>query len=132
MSKENLELVRRSFEAWNRRDLTSWWAFVHPGVEVDWSRSRAPFKGVYRGRDRIEAFWEVFWLTFEDVQIETHGFTEVGSEVVVPNTAHMRGREGIEVIGRNALVFRVENEQITRIRLFQGQAEALEAAGLSE
>jgi ketosteroid isomerase-like protein len=62
MSKENLELVRRSFEAWNRRDLTSWWAFVHPGVEVDWSRSRAPFKGVYRGRDRIEAFWEVFWL----------------------------------------------------------------------
>jgi hypothetical protein len=44
----------------------------------------------------------------------------------------MRGREGIEVIGRNALVFRVENEQITRIRLFQGQAEALEAAGLQE
>ena len=76
--------------------------------------------------------FDVFWSTFEDVQIETHGFTEVGSEVVVPNTAHMRGRDGIEVIGRNALVFRVENGQITRLRLFQEQAEALEAAGLSE
>jgi hypothetical protein len=55
---------------------------------------------------RVETFWDVFWETFEDVQIETHGFTEVGSEVVGP--------------------------QITRLRLFQEQAEALEAAGLSE
>ena len=127
-----MEVVRRSFEAWNQRDLTSWWALVHPDVEVDWSRSRAPFRGVYRGHDRIEAFWDVFWSTFEDVQIETHGFTEVGSEVVVPNTAHMRGRDGIELMARSALVFRLENGQITRLRLFQEQAEALEDAGLSE
>ncbi len=132
MSEENVGVVRRSFEAWNRRDLTSWWALVHPDVEVDYSRSRAPFKGVYRGHDRVETLFDVFWSTFEDVQIETHGFTEVGSEVVVPNTAHMRGRDGIEVIGRNALVFRVENGQITRLRLFQEEAEALEAAGLEE
>ena len=64
--------------------------------------------------------------------MEAHGFTEVGSEVVVPNTAQMRGREGIEVIARTALVFCVENGQITRLRLFQEQAEALEAVGLRE
>jgi SnoaL-like domain len=67
-------------------------------AEIDWSRSRAPFKDVYRGRDGIETFWDVFWSTFEDVQVETHGFTKAGSEVVVPITVHMRGREGIEVI----------------------------------
>jgi ketosteroid isomerase-like protein len=61
-----------------------------------------------------------------------HGFTEAGSEVVVPNTAHVRGREGIEVIARSAFVFTVENGQITRLRLFQERAEALEAAGLRE
>jgi hypothetical protein len=58
-----------------------------PDAEIDWSRSRAPFKGVYRGRDEAERFWDVFWSTFEDVQVETHGFTRVGSEVVVPRTA---------------------------------------------
>ena len=61
-----------------------------------------------------------------------HGFTEAGSEVVVPNTAHLRGREGIEVIARSTFVFTVENGQITRLRMFQERAEALEAAGLSE
>ena len=59
-----------------------------------------------------------------------HEFTEVGSEVVVPNTAHMRGHEGIEVIARSVFVFTVENEEITRFRMFQQRAEALEAAGV--
>ena len=61
-----------------------------------------------------------------------HGFTEVGSEVVVPNTAHVRGRQGIEVVARSTFVFTVENGQITRLRMFQEQAEALEAAGLRD
>jgi ketosteroid isomerase-like protein len=132
MSRDNVEIVRRSIEAWNERGQTTWTASLHPDAEIDWSRSRAPFKGVYRGCDGAETFWDVFWSTFEDVQVETHGFIEMGSEVVVPNTVHMRGREGIEVIARTALVFWVENGQITRLRLFQEQAEALEAAGLSE
>jgi ketosteroid isomerase-like protein len=72
------------------------------------------------------------WSTFEDVQLEIHGFTEVGSEVVVPNTAHVRGRQGIEVIGRSTFVYTVENGRITRLRLFQERAEALEAVGLAD
>jgi uncharacterized protein len=131
MSEENVEVVRRSLEAWNRRDPTTL-AFFRSDAEIDYSRSRAPFKGVYRGHDGIETFWDFFWSTFEDVQIEMHGFIEAGSEVVVPNTAHMQGRDGIEVVARSALVYTVENGQITRLRLFQDQAEALEAAGLPE
>jgi ketosteroid isomerase-like protein len=57
MSQKNVEIVRRSIEAWNRRDLTAWTASLHPDAEIDWSRSRAPFKGVYRGPDGIETFW---------------------------------------------------------------------------
>jgi ketosteroid isomerase-like protein len=132
MSEENVKIVRRSFEAWNRRDLRTWLAFFHSDAEVDWSRSRSPFKGVYRGHQEIETFWDVFWSTFEDVQLETHDFIQAGSEVVAPNTAHMRGREGIEVIARTALVFTVENGQIARLRLFDEHDEALEAVGLSE
>ena len=71
--------------------------------------SRAPFRGVYRGRDGLETFWDLFWSTFSDVQVEIHSLTEAGSEVVVSNTAHMRGREGIEVVARSALVNTVEN-----------------------
>ena len=133
MSQENVEVVQRHVEAWNRRDLGAYWASFASDAEIDWSRSRAPHKGVYRGHGGIETFWDVFWATFEDIQLETtHGFTEAGSEVVYSNTAHMRGREGIRVIARSTLVFTVENGQITRERLFQERAEALEAAGLQE
>ena len=132
MSEQNVEIVRRHTEAWNRRDLTAWLALFSSGAEIDWSRSRGPLKGAYRGRDELEVFWDAFWSTFEDVQVEMHGFTKVGSEVVVPNTAHIRGRQGIEVVARSTFVFTVENGQITRFRMFQERAEALEAAGLRE
>jgi len=49
MSEENVETVRRQNEAWNRQDLTAWLASFHPDGELDWSRSRGPLKGVYRG-----------------------------------------------------------------------------------
>ena len=131
MSQENVEVVRRHAGAWNRRDLGTWLATFRSDAEIDWSRARGPFRGVYRGHGEREAFWDV-WLTFEDAQIETHGLTEEGSEVVVPNTTHFRGREGIEVIARSAFVYTVEDGQITRLRMFQERAEALEAVGLRD
>jgi ketosteroid isomerase-like protein len=132
MSEDNVETVRRHIEAWNRRDLTTWLDMLRSDAEVDWSRAEGPFKGVYRGYDRLRLFWDVFWSTFEDLQIETYGFADAGAEVVVSNTAHARGREGIEVTARSTFVFTVENGQITCLRMFQERAEALEAAGLSE
>ena len=101
-------------------------------AEIDWSRAKALYKGVYRGREQQQAFWDEFWSTFEDSQLEIHSITEAGSKIVVWNTAHMWGRDGIEVTARSALVFTVENGEIIRLRLFQERAEALEAAGLRE
>ena len=42
MSQENIEIVQRHVEAWNRRDLKAWLDMFHSGAEIDWSRSRAP------------------------------------------------------------------------------------------
>jgi ketosteroid isomerase-like protein len=132
MSQENVEVVRSHLEAWNRRDKAAYVASFRPDAEIDWSRARALFRGVYRGREQQKAFWEEFWSTFEDSQLEIHNLTEAGSEVVVWNTAHMWGRDGIEVTARSALVFSVENGEITYLRLFQERAEALEDVGLRE
>jgi ketosteroid isomerase-like protein len=132
MSGDNVDAVRRLTDAWNRQDLRGWLAVFSAGAEMDWSRSRGPLKGVYRGHGELQVFWDAFWSTFEDVQVEMHGFTEVGREVVVPNTAHIRGRQGIEVVARSTFVYTVENGQVTRQRMFQEEAKALEAAGLRE
>ncbi len=132
MSQENVEIVQRHREAWRRHDLKTLFALWRSDAEIDWSQSRGPLQGVYRGHREIEAFWKEFWSTFEDVQIETHGFTGIGSHVVVPNTAHVHGREGIEAVASSTFVFTIENGQIAREQLFQEQAEALAAVRLSE
>jgi ketosteroid isomerase-like protein len=132
MSQGNVEVVRRHVEAWNRRDMATLSTLWRSDAEIDWSRARGPMKGVYRGRGERETFWNEFYSTFEEARIEAQGFTEAGSEVVVSLTARFRGREGIEVTARSASVYTVENGQITRLRMFQERADALEAAGLSE
>jgi ketosteroid isomerase-like protein len=131
MSRENVEVVRRHIEAFNRRDLKTWLALFRSDAEIDWSRARGPLKGVYRGHGELEIFWDA-WLTFDWCEVEPHGLTGAGSEVVVPNTTTFRGRQGIEVVARTAFVFTVENGQIACLRMFQELPEALEAAGLSE
>jgi ketosteroid isomerase-like protein len=132
MSQENVEVVRRWVDAWNRCDQKAWLTLHHPDVEVDWSRSRGPLKGFYHGRAALQSFWNDYWSVFEAAQFEAHDFIDGGSEVVVPNTTHVRGRQGIETVARSNFVYTVEHGQITRFRMFQEPAEALEAAGLRE
>ena len=83
-------------------------------------------------RTSARSFFDDFWSTFQSGHFETYDVAEAGSEVVVSNTAHIRGRDGIEVNARSTFVFTVENGQVTRLRMFQERAEALEAAGLPD
>ena len=63
MSRENIELVRRAIDGLNRRDIEASLALFHPDVEIDWTRSRGPLQGVYRGHSGLESLWNEFWTT---------------------------------------------------------------------
>jgi hypothetical protein len=69
---------------------------------------------------------------FEMTVIEPDRFIDVEDLVIVPNVARQRGRDGIEVSARSALVFTVREQIIRRICLYQELDQALEAAGLAE
>ena len=69
---------------------------------------------------------------FDEVILEPDRFIESGDLVVVPNSAQIRGRDGIATVARSALVFDLRDGRITRIRLYQETREALEAVGLQE
>jgi hypothetical protein len=56
----------------------------------------------------------------------------MGDHVVVPHTAHVRGRDGIEPRARTTGLFTIRNSQIERVCLYQEKQEALGAAGLPE
>ena len=132
MSQENVEIVRRSLDAYCRRDVDALRRLHHPDFELDWSASRGTLAGVYRGIEEALRFYAEYYEVFEATAVEPKRFVEIGDLVVVPNVVHQRGRDGIEVTARSALVYSVQNRQITRVCLFQDEGQALKAAGLEE
>ena len=132
MSQENVEVVKRMIDAYNQRDLAGLKAFSHPDVELDWSASRGFVAGVYRGFDEFERFWRSYFDAFEEMAAEPERFIDAGESVIVPNVVHIRGRDGIEVSARSAIVFTFRSHRITRMCLYQETEQALKAVGLEE
>jgi ketosteroid isomerase-like protein len=132
MSEENVEIVKRSIAAYSGRDFEAMRAMAHPDTKLDWSASRGLEAGIYKGVEEVMGFYRNFLDTFEKIDIEPDRFIESGDSVVVPNTAYLRGRDGIETVARSAFVFELRDGLITRICLYQETQEALEAVGLRE
>src|SRR5690242_16408527 len=97
MSRENVEIVRRATDAYNRHGEA--WLVDHwtPDAVVDWSNSYGPDAGFYRGHDEIDGFTQRFRAAWDEVRIEIDSPVEVQDDVlVVENVTHFRGRDGIE------------------------------------
>ena len=132
MSQENVELVRSAIAAYNQRDFEAMRALNQPDVQVDWSASRGLEAGVYQGWEEVMRLYQSFFEMFEEVTLEPERFIESGDSVVVPNSARVRGRDGIQTVARSTFVFEVRGGRVARVCLYQETHEALEAVGLSE
>jgi ketosteroid isomerase-like protein len=132
VSQQNVELAERCFDAYNRRDIEALRVFNDPDVELDWTASRGVEAGVYRGIDAALRFYQGYFDAFQEIIFEPERFIDAGESVVIPNLARSRGREGIEVLARSALVLTFRDHAVTRICLYQETQQALEAVGLSE
>jgi ketosteroid isomerase-like protein len=129
MSHENVEIVKRMIDAFNERDLKAMLALSDPDLEMDWSASKGLEPGVYRGAE-VERYWLGYFDAFEEVITKPERFIDAGESVVVPNVAHLLGRDGIEVSARSTVVYTLRNEKVTHVCLYEETEEALEAVGL--
>jgi ketosteroid isomerase-like protein len=130
MSEQNVELAKRAIDAYNRRDLEALRELNDPDVEVDWSASRGVEAGLYRGIDAALRFYQGYFDAFEEILIEPDGFRAAGESVVISNVSRSRGREGIEVFARSALVLTFRAGRVLRVCLYQETEQALESVGL--
>ncbi len=136
MSRENVEIVRRVYEAVARHDTVAVLAAYDPEVEWDFSRSLwgdLTGRVIYRGHDELRGFyqeWYEAWGKYDEVVQE---LIEAGQNVIVVATGHGRGRaSGAEVGWTQYGVWTMREGKVIRVAWFGTRAEALEAAGLSE
>ncbi len=133
MSQENVEVVRRLNEAFNRGDTAGVAEHLAPDlfyIEKDAYLDTPP---VLRGRDALLDAWAQFSGTFQDFRGDLEDLIDAGEWVVT--VTHWRGTgtgSGVSIDQVEVIAWRVENGVAVEGRVFASPEEALEAAGVSE
>ena len=129
---ENIELTRRSFEAFNRGDIGEVLERLAPDVEVH-TDPGLPNSGTFHGHDGALLWFERWLEAWETFTIEIEQIIPVGDDLVVCVVQHGRGRgSGVEVKMRAAYVLTIRDGRTTRLHLYPDKATALEVAGRSD
>jgi ketosteroid isomerase-like protein len=137
MPQENVEVVRRIYEAAARRDAPAVLALYDPEVEVDFTR--APLggltqTGVFRGLENLQLFFREYYEAWENLDDSYDELFAVGEQVISVATVSGRGRaSGLEIqLSDQAGLWTLRDGRVIRVVWFPTRAEALEAAGLRE
>jgi ketosteroid isomerase-like protein len=129
MSQDNVEIVRRGIEAWNRRDVDGFVALVGPDTEVVPVIEAGPL----RGPDAIRGWLRENFETMAEFRTEVGEVRDLDDKVVVLGSVHTRGHaSGVELDSPIGFVASFQAGRVIRLEVFVDPAKALEAAGLSE
>jgi ketosteroid isomerase-like protein len=131
MSRENVETIRRSYEAMTRGDFDAWLEPVHAQAELH-ELAELPDTAVYRGHQELRRWAEGAMQLVEKWQWTPEEFVYEGESVVVVRTrlrAQGRG-SGVPIEQVLFHVFEFRDNEVIRFRGFLGRDEALEAVGL--
>ena len=131
MSEENVELVRRTYEAVNNRDSDAVVLYFHPEIEFH-AYPRSP-GGVYHGKQAAREYIENVWEHFESLRTEVDELLDAGDQVVVVTTQHPVPKRGQhEMTAHLVEVYTIRDGLLAKRLPYSTRNEALEAAGLSE
>jgi ketosteroid isomerase-like protein len=132
VSSDNVELVRRHYENWNRGDTDGVIAAFAPDVEWH-GHPRLPEPGPYRGRLEVERWMAQFREAWGELSARPVELLDAGDSVVA--LVHMTGRgrgSGVEVQGGvDVHVMTLEADGISYFQIFPGDTAAARA-GLTE
>jgi ketosteroid isomerase-like protein len=134
MSEQNVEVVRRTYDAFNRRDFDTLVSEIYD-PQIEWQTSREdPDAATHRGPEAVRRYGEGWIESFEGLQTDLEELIEADDgRVYTWGRWCGRGRgSGIESEWWLAIVLELRNGKIVRADEYFDRGEALEAAGLSE
>jgi ketosteroid isomerase-like protein len=137
MSQENVEVVRRAYEAFNRWGVNPRGErnpdippLLHPEVEFH-TYANVPEAGVYRGRDAVIEYHERVFGLFERVRVELEELLPAGDRAVIISRQHTVPRGGeAEIMQQVVEIWTIRDGLLAVRKPFSTRAEALETVGL--
>jgi uncharacterized protein len=130
MSKENVEIIRSIYEAFNQRN---WARALEPtDADFEWIPDGRSFETAIRGRENVQRFLEDQIETL-DLRVQPEEFFENADQVVAFVRAQGRGQaSGVPLDIRIAAIWTFRDGRLVRGEAYAQRDKALEAAGLSE
>jgi len=139
MSEENVELVRRTMEEFNRGGPAAVLSagFVSTEIVFDGTGARVPGVGIYQGEDEFSRFFEEDWFgtfPFEEWEIQiVEPVVDHGDQVIFKSRQQGRGRSsGAAAVLELGAVFTISNGAVVRMEVYVPPEDAFQATGLSE
>ena len=132
MSQENVEIVRRWIDLFNRRDIEGVVSLTEPGFEMK-SLLVAIESDVHGYAEFPHGYFEQIDEAYEQFQSLPDDFIDAGDAVLVVTRVAWRGKRS-GASGQTPLVaaFWLRDGKVFREETFTDRAEALEAVGISE
>jgi ketosteroid isomerase-like protein len=129
VSRENLEIVQRGFEAFNAQGVEGVIPFIDPDFEATTPPDLASEPDTYRGPDGIRRWFDSFFEVMDEIRWDAREFHEAGDKVVVEFTLRARGKTTGLSFGQEAvMVWTLRDGKAIRVDLFPTLDQALEAA----
>ena len=130
MSKQNVEFVRRGYEALERGDLETFKALSRERLGPEFEFHHVWDGRVFKGYDGTMEWLSDAQETWKDYTQEIEEIVDHDPHVVVVLGISAQGAgSGVPVAQEFAVVWTFDGERVVRARSFTSRAEALEAAG---
>jgi ketosteroid isomerase-like protein len=132
MSQDNVEIVRRMYDAFHAGHADKAISYFDANVLVDVSNAR-PDVAVGKGPEHMAEVVTGWIAAFEDWNEEIEEIRDLGSRVLVLSVQRGRGKgSGVGVEAHYSILYDLDAGRISAVRMYRNASEALEAAGLSE
>jgi ketosteroid isomerase-like protein len=130
MSQRNVDVVRRSLEAFAGGDFEAAFAAADPGIEwrtAEDEPDAQTYMGIAGVRRFVASLGEL-WLDRFEHTTRFEEFIDRGDWVIVPWTGRLRGRgSGIEVDVSETYAVRLREGRIVRVEEYRTKEDALDA-----
>ena len=134
MSRENVELVRRIYEAFNRRDVVT--PFEIYAEDIVWDLSHTARGNLFpqpvlHGHEGVREGWRDVLGAFAEVDFTVEELTDADDKVFATIRELDVGRaSGASVSALHFAVWTLDSGKVARLQVFDERAPAEEAAGL--
>ena len=129
MSEENVEIVRRSFDAFIRGDYDEAMSMLDP--EIEYELTHFPDGKVYYGHDGVREAFRMWMGAWDDYRQELDELVDAGeSEVIAVVRESGRGKgSGIEMERPTVGLWTLRDGKAVRVRFFDSKEAALASLG---